>query len=153
MTSDNTWEEITKVSGNHLIELIAVPLIALFLGLLKLLDVYIQKGFNRKLESIYEERTSPDAVVRARCYVKEAFFEEPGVAQVYNGALYVFTLTGRKIQVPLEKVTLTKFRRNNILGRYPWWRKSMFKLDTPETAGLVLGVTDPEPWLEVFKTR
>lgn len=112
-------------------------------------ELWIEKS----MAPIFQERTSSDAEVRAICRVKENFVHEPAVAQIMNGVLSVFTLTGKTIQVPLGEVVVWKIRRKNILDHSYWWGKTLFCLKTPKTRGLVLGFSDPEPWYGIFNAK
>jgi hypothetical protein len=111
------------------------------------------RGIEEKVNLIYAERTSPDADVRAKCMIKQSYYEEPGVAQIKDGTLTIIGVAFAEIQVPLHQVRLVGFRRKNIVGRSGWWMKSIFTLDTPKTTGLKLGFSDPEPWIPFFQGK
>jgi hypothetical protein len=136
--------------GNGYIALIAAPFKAVFRIL------FFPRWLEEGQTSLFAERTNPEAQIRSKCYLKESFFEEPGVAQIMDGTLSIFTVVTQKaIHIPLDQVRLTRFRRNNIFGRYPWWKKTCFGLETPSTKGLVLGFSssDAKPWIEAFKAE
>ncbi|HNY28579.1 MAG TPA: hypothetical protein PKH31_14485 [Candidatus Sumerlaeota bacterium] len=109
---------------------------------------------NRKLKALFEQ-TSPLADVRSKCMIRESSLEEPGSAQVLEGDLWISTVTGKNLCVPLSQIKLTKVSHNKwytrYLGRSGWWRKTRFHLETPKTCGLILGVNDPEQWERVLK--
>jgi hypothetical protein len=94
------------------------------------------------------EKTSPSAAVRGECYVREAFLEEPCAAEVLNGELAIYTVTGKELRIPLSQLRVTRVKRKNIAGRYPWFWKTVFYIDAPGTSGLRLGVApaDAEAW-------
>ena len=126
--------------------------VAVFLAIFVVTFLAIYWPINRKLKSLFENRTSPSADVRCQCMIREVFFEQPGVAQVLNGELYLWGLVGDVTRVPLDQVKLTKVYWNRFcLGRWGWWRKTMLYLDTPKTTRLVIGVDNPKPWEGIFQ--
>lgn len=136
--------------GNGFVSNIVTPLKAI------LRSLFFPRWLEEGQTSLFEECTDPKAEIRAKCYLKESFFEEPGVAQIMDGTLSIFTVVTQKaIHIPLDQVKMTKFRRNNIFGRYPWWNKTCFGLETPNTRGLVLGFSssDSKPWIDAFKAE
>lgn len=119
-----------------------------------LLFYIFDRWMERRLTNLYRERTSPEAKVRAPCYIRESHMEEPGVAQIMDGILSIFTVTGKEVRVPLDQVRLTKMRKNKyLIGRFPWWGKTCFWLNSPRTYDLVLGFSRPEPWSSSFKVQ
>jgi hypothetical protein len=85
--------------------------------------------------------------------VREGFLDEPGVAQAVAGELLITTILGNTKRIPLSTVRLTKIRKNRFLGRYSWWGKTIFYLDSPQTNNLAIGVDDPTPWQSVFENK
>lgn len=133
--------------GNAIVIILVGGGILLILLLVRLTT----RSINRKQEALFNEKTSPSAEVRSRCYLRECCMEEPGVAQVLDGKLCIESVTGKSMIIPLAQVKLVKVRKNKfMLGRYPWWGLTCFVLETPKTSGLVLGVKDPQPWFSIF---
>lgn len=129
----------------YLAVVIAATLIVFFMRL-------INRGMDRKQKILFDEKTTPFAQVRSLCMIHENYYEQPGAAQVLDGTLSLYTVLGDTIEMPLTQVELVKVRKNKfLLGRYPWWGKTGFWLETPKTSGLVLGVDDPAPWQNIFK--
>lgn len=106
---------------------------------------------SRGEDSFLREKSNPAADLESLCMVRESFLEQPGVAQVLNGNLVIHTSLGDTYAIPLEQVKLVKVRRNKFWGSYSWWGLTCFRLETPKTGGLVLGVKDDQAWREVFK--
>ena len=127
------------------------PTIILFAIILTLFLAFhwFDRWMTRRLNRLWD-RTSPEAKIRAPCYVRESCMEEPGVAQVMDGTLTIFTVTGKEFQVPIDQVRLSRVRKNKMWGRYPWWGKTCFELNTPQTSGLILGFSAPAPWIDLF---
>ena len=99
------------------------------------------------------EKTSPAADVRSIGMIRQSIYEGPGVAQILNGELYVYTFGGIVFQIPLDQVKVKKIRKNNMFGKSGWRQKTIFYLDTPSTSGLQIGVKpeDSAPWENILK--
>lgn len=109
---------------------------------------------DRKQEKLLLEKTSAEAEARGCCMVRETYYEMPGVAQVLNGKLGIYTVLGDVIEIPMDQVKWLKNARTMLpYGRSSWWGKSCFKLETPKTSGLVLGFDDPGEWKRVFSAN
>ena len=130
----------------HITDILILTGIVFALGLIFFVPKRIM---SRKLKSLFE-KTDPSASVRCQCMIHETGFEAPGVAQVLGGDLWIFTLLGDTMRIPLAQTHLTKISHDSY-GRYPWWGKTRFYLDTPKTNGLVIGVDDYQAWETVLK--
>ena len=135
------------------LEFVKVVAASIGVGSILFLSRRVYRGMEERLDLIYAERTSPDADVRAKCMIKQSYYEEPGVAQIRDGTLTIIGVAFAEVQVPLNEVKLAGFRRRNILGRSGWWMKSIFTLDTPKTTDLKLGFSDPEPWIPFLQGK
>lgn len=109
------------------------------------------RGVDRKQEKLFQDQTSSAADVRGMCYLRECSLEEPAVAQVIDGCLVIHTVTGKALSIPLNQIRVVSAHKNHLTGRYPWFGKTIFKLETPKTSGLALGFKDPQPWKPYFK--
>ena len=134
-----------------LINIAGFSLFGLITGAIIFLNNRIPK---KRLAALFEQ-TNPAAEVRSIGMIRQSFFEGPGVAQILNGELYVYTFGGIVFQIPLDQVKVKKIRKNNIFGGSGWWRKTIFYLDTPNTAGLQIGVKseDSPAWENILKLK
>ena len=142
-------ERWRKMNGLFIPILINVAGFGLVLWVLYCINHHIPQ---KRLDVLFE-KTNPSADVRSIGMIRQSIFEGPGVAQVLNGELYVYTFGGIVFQIPLAQVKVKKIRRNNIFGGSGWWRKTIFYLDTPQTSGLQIGVKpeDSAPWERILK--
>ncbi len=111
----------------------------------------VQYWFGRKpdprVQALMREKAGNSAEISSECMVREGYLEEPAVAQVANQRLSIWTVTGRSYELPLEAVKVSRIRRNNWFGRYPWWGKTLLYLDAPNTSRFMVGFDDAEPWI------
>jgi hypothetical protein len=133
--------------NNLIYVILGITALASVIGIINHL---IMRPINRKLKALFEQ-TSPLADVRSKCMIRESSQEEPGSAQVLEGELWISTVTGKNLCIPLPQIKLTKVRRKNIFGNMGWFWKTIFYLDTPRTSGLRIGVDNPEQWERVLK--
>jgi hypothetical protein len=127
-------------------------IIIVLLGTFVLIFV-IDRTPTRKQKRLFREKTDLAAQARACCMVRESFFEEPGVVQVKDGKLSIWTVTGNTFEIALSDIKCTKARKNWLIGSYGWWGRTVFALDTPRTSGLRIGVHNPQPWAAIFGVR
>ena len=82
---------------------------------------------------------------------RDGGIECPGVALVADDTLMIQTVFGKKRQIPLSTVTVKRETRGS--GKYAWWGKQVFFLETPETTNLAIGVKDAELWRKALIPR
>ena len=92
-----------------------------------------------------------DAVVQSECMIRDGAIQCPGVALVAGETLIIQSVFGKSREIPLSDVCVTK--EGPGLGKYGWFGKRVFYLDTPETTNLAIGVNNPEPWRIAFEKR
>lgn len=115
---------------------------------------YSNRFVNKRLAGLFE-KTSPAAEVRSKGMIRQGYFEGPGVAQLLNGELCVYTFDGLVFQIPFDQVNVKKIRKNNIFGQYGWWGKTIIYLDTPGTSRMLIGVMpeDAVLWENFLKIK
>lgn len=107
----------------------------------------------KRLVALFEQ-TSPDAVVRSVGIIRQGLYEGPGVAQILNGDLCLYTIEGLVFQIPIDQVKVTKIRKNNHLTGLLRGQNTVFCLETPKTYDLRIRVSqkDAELWENLLKS-
>ena len=106
------------------------------------------RWMNRRTTALYAETKRDEAIAHSICMIRDGAMECPGVALVVNNHLTIKTIFGKIRSIPLSSITV---KREAIgFGKYSWWGKHVFYLDTPETTNLAIGVKEPGPWREIL---
>ncbi|MCE5228908.1 hypothetical protein LLG95_04850 [bacterium] len=138
---------------HHMLIFIGILVVFLFgWWLIHVLVVrYIQRPIDRKQLALFDEKTSPSAQVRSLCMVTENAMESPGVAQVLEGKLFVYSLIGTSVEAPIEQVKIVRVRKNKLRGHSGWWHTTILRVECPGAdQPFKIGVKDPEPWMRAF---
>ncbi len=108
---------------------------------------------NRKQDRLFDEMYRDEAVIQSKCMVREGAVHAPGVAQIIDGTLIIRNVLGWSLETPLEEVELKK--QTIGIGWLPWIGKAIFKLKTPETIMLAIGVSRAQArsWREALQSR
>lgn len=114
--------------------------------------VVANKWMDRKIERLFNNTWRDGMVAHSKCMIRDGLLECPGVAWVADDALFIVRVVfNKKREIPLSQVTV--FREGPGTGKYGWWGKQVFYLNTPETSNLAIGVKDPLPWRKAFVHR
>ena len=97
---------------------------------------------SRKQDRLANRVCDPNAAVQSKCMVREGSVHAPGVATICGGTLSIQTVLGRSLAIPLDQIEVTKETIG--IGWYPWIGKAVFKLRSPRTAMLAIGVKRSE---------
>jgi hypothetical protein len=100
---------------------------------------------NKKQEKLFSEISSTEANVQSKCMVAQGGIEAPGIAQVKDGKLIVYNVLGKRFEVPLDEVSVTKECLG--LGKLGWFGKRVFKLHSRQTVPFALGISRSEAHL------
>ncbi len=111
--------------------------------------VVVGKKVKAKARRLLDEMKRDDAIVQSECMIRDGAIQCPGVALVADGKLIVKSVFDKTRQIPLSVVSVLK--EGPGLGKYGWFGKKVFYLDTPETQNLAIGVVDPVPWRKAFE--
>jgi len=113
--------------------------------------VFIGRRLKAKSRCMLDDMNRDDAIVQSECMIRDGSIQCPGAALVVDGNLIVKSVFGKTRQIPLSKVSVHKEGLG--LGRFGWFGKRVFYLNTPETTNLAIGVKDPEPWRRAFANQ
>ena len=100
------------------------------------------RWMDRRATSLYVDTKRAGAIAHSICMIRDGATECPGVALVENNHLTIQTVFGKIRSIPLSSITVNREAKG--YGKYAWWGKQVFYLDTPETTNLAIGVKDPE---------
>ena len=98
----------------------------------------------RRVAALFETTRRDGMAAHSVCMIRDGAMVCPGIAWVADNHLTIQTVVGKKRCIPLSSVTVMREAKGS--GKYAWWGKQVFHLDTPATTNLAIGVKEPEPW-------
>jgi hypothetical protein len=109
------------------------------------------RWIDRRTMALYSNTKRDGAIAHSMCMIRDGAMQCPGIALVVDNYLTIQTVFGKKRSIPLSSITVIREARGS--GRYAWWGKQVFYLNTPETTNLAIGVKDAEPWRKALTSR
>ena len=106
--------------------------------------VFFVRWLERRVAALFEATRRDGMVAHSVCMIRDGAMACPGIALVADNHLTIQTVFGKKRCIPLSSVTVKREAKGS--GKYAWWGKQVFHLDTPATTNLAIGVKEPEPW-------
>lgn len=110
--------------------------------------VFIGRSVKAKSRRMLDDMRRDNAIVQSECMIRDGSIQCPGAALVADGDLVVKSVFGKTRQIPISKVSVLKEGLGP--GKFGWFGKRVFYLNTLETTNLAIGVKDPEPWRRAF---
>ena len=125
-----------------------MPIIGTIVLAFALIVVIAVTGWvEHRTKQLYANTKQNGLKAHSTCMIRDGWLHCPGVALVANDTLQIHSIFNKTRAIPLSQVTVTREEtgRCGSSGRYAWWGKQVFHLDTPET-NLAIGVKNAEAW-------
>jgi len=116
-----------------------------------IISIIIGKKVKAKGAKLLQENSRNDALAQSECMIRNGAIQCPGIAIIAGGEFIVHSVFDERIVIPLENICVKS--EGPGLGKYGWFGKRVFFLETPKTVNLAIGVKDPEPWREAFRKK
>jgi len=106
--------------------------------------------FLRKQEKLFFDLASSDAELQCKCMVRDPYLSAPGVAQIKDEKLIAYSILGKRYEASLSDLVVV--REYYGFGKLGWIGKRVFRLRSPDSDLIALGISQSEAplWRKAF---